>query len=116
MTTQLELTPIPADRAPRDAQPLREALADGEWHTARALRELGFTDRELRVIAEQNAGEFVTGNAGYKLASFATAAEIRECTDRLFSQARKMQQRAIHIQRAAHLRLNAPRRETLSIQ
>jgi hypothetical protein len=96
-------------------QALRNALSDGEWHTARTLlQEHGLNDRELRSIVEFHGEEFVTGNRGYRLMIAATVDEIRESAGRLRAQAEKMFARVVQLECAAHRRLHrAP--ENLSL-
>lgn len=78
-----------------------DELADGRWHTARALVDtLGFDERLVRLIADRSMGQIISGQKGYKLTKCATVEEIDHAERWLLSQARKMTERATEIRRA----------------
>lgn len=83
-----------AQRASQRRADVFTALADGRWHTA---RELGINDRVLRLVAEQSAGEIISGQRGYKLTRHATLDEVTHAEHWLRSQATKMLRRALAI-------------------
>ena len=78
-------------------------LRGGQWITARELtRRTGYSDRMLRAIANESDGQIISGQSGYKLTRCATLDEINHAAGWLLSQAKKMQTRAIAIQRHKH--------------
>ena len=80
---------------------LMSALGDGEWHNARGLSELGFVDRELRVLVEHSAGQIFSypGSPGYKLLASTTHEEFQRATA-LLNQGKKMIHRFVEYKRA----------------
>jgi len=107
-----------------DAQIMREALADGQWHLGRDLtRQIGFDERKLRevaeVISEANENdEIISTNNGYRFMRDATCDEIRVSLGRLESQIKKMTAKLIRRRNAAHRRLAAvpqPAREHITL-
>ena len=83
---------------------LVRALRGAGWQTAKQLRELGFSDRELRDLVEHDErGQILSfpGSPGYKLFDEATLEEI-ERSQALKSQARGMLRRFIRYQRRRH--------------
>ena len=78
------------------------ALKGRGWLTARQLGADKESDkRALRAIAEESEGQIISGQKGYKLTAEATLEEI-EATGWLKSQAKKMMQRWVDIQKVAH--------------
>jgi hypothetical protein len=74
-----------------------------DWLTAAALGRLtGFSDRTLRSIANESDGAIISGQRGYKSTRYATIDEINHASNWLVSQAKKMERRAIAIQRRRH--------------
>ena len=74
------------------------------WVTARKLRALGFTDRELREIAElDDSAEIlsVPGSPGYRLFDESAVCEISRAIS-LRNQGRKMLRRWVRYQRRLH--------------
>ena len=106
-TEQLTLPITP--RAPRDPDAalgvLLSLLAGRRWVHA---RDLGWSDRTLRMLAQVSQGQIISGQAGYCLIEEATPEEIRRAADWLRSQARQMLARSIAIRRRAHVLLHAP--------
>lgn len=110
MTEQLELTertapPLPARGRMRD---LVLVLADrGGWMTRRQLQDQhGFTERELRELAENDNTIPPTlfsypGSPGYKLFRLVTHEEFKHCIS-LRNQGRVMTRRWIRYQRGWH--------------
>lgn len=105
---QLELT----ERAP--AAPIFGRMRDlvavlgdhGGWITSRELKERGFTDRELRELAENDNTIPPTlfsypGSPGYKLFRLVTHEEFKHCIS-LRNQGRVMTRRWIRYQRGWH--------------
>ena len=77
-------------------------LADGQWHTAKAIKETEpqLDERTMRAIAERSDGELLSVQKGYRLTRFATAAEARHAESWLQSQGKKMIARAVEIRNA----------------
>lgn len=103
MTAQpLPFVRIYKDKAARLTARMMRVLGDGRWHSAADLgmTVAGLNDRVARAIAERSNGEILSGQTGYKLTAFATAAECRHAEAVLQSQARKMLARAIEIRNA----------------
>ena len=84
----------------RDLYTLIYLLDDCDWTLASDIP--GFSDRKLRTLANASSGKIISGNRGYKLTRNATIQEIDECTSRLRSQADRMNQRVIEINRVYH--------------
>lgn len=75
-----------------------------DWMTARQLGLASanrFDDRGIRAIAASSPN-VIMGQRGYRHLNHATTDEITNAANRLESQARKMQDRAIAIRRRAH--------------
>lgn len=100
--TQLDLIlSTVTDKAERHTAQVYAALADGQWHTAKALRlTLGVDDRTMRLIADRSHGAILGGQSGYKLTRCASVDEIDHAERWLISQANKMRERAVEIRRA----------------
>ena len=79
-----------------------EILTNSHWVTARVLENYGYTDRELRAIAEASNGRIISGQRGYALMSECTPEEIDRAASWLESQAKKMLARATAIRRRFH--------------
>lgn len=91
----------------RRTDDLVAALRGRGWVTARELRSVGFTDRELRDIVEHDStGQILSypGSPGYRLFDEATLDEIARART-LRSQARAMLNRFLRYQRRGHSRL-----------
>jgi hypothetical protein len=83
---------------------LLRALSDGRWHTAKELKVHGFTDRELRMVVEEDqAGDIFSfpGSPGYKLWKFVTEEEFLQ-SKALLNQGRAMIRRWLRYQRRHH--------------
>lgn len=106
MTTQLELTPPPAD--PTSPAWLENLLRDaGCWMTAGdiVLSTHGQTnERHLRELASASDW-LISGQKGYLHLEHASAEEIAHAANWLESQAKKMGERAGKIRRNAHRRI-----------
>jgi len=90
-----------ADRADQAASLVYAILADGQWHTARAIRlATSLDERTMRLIADRSRGAILGGQNGYKLTRFATGEEADRAERWLQSQARRMTERAVEIRRA----------------
>lgn len=77
------------------------ALSDGRWHLGKSLcADLGTNERVLRQIADDCAGEVISGNQGYKLERYATSVEYFHWENRMRSQARAMLRRIVQARRA----------------
>jgi hypothetical protein len=109
MSTQLDL-----DFADRPASETEDRLRkligvlqiSGRWETRRELERLGFSERELRELVEQDREGRVfsyPGSPGYKLFDLVTDAEFDRCTS-LRSQGEKMVNRFVIYQRRWHRR------------
>ena len=73
------------------------------WVPAAQLERVkGWKERKCRAMAEESNGRVISGQRGYKATECATPKEIRQATNWLWSQARKMSDRAVSIQRVAH--------------
>lgn len=79
-------------------QVFRDALADGDWHTARELARLGLDDRTLRTILEDDPEGYVSTDKGYRRIEMATREDIAKSAARLLSQGRKMVRRGMRLQ------------------
>ena len=90
------------DKAAKLAPRMLRVLADARWHSAADLGMTisGLDDRTCRAIAERSEGQVLSGQSGYKLTCYATAAETRHAEAVLQSQARKMLARATEIRNA----------------
>ena len=90
------------DKAVRVTPLVMRVLSDGRWHPASSLRLAiaDLDDRTIRQIAERSDGEIVSGQFGYRLTAYATAAEARHAEHWLQSQGRKMLARAVEIRNA----------------
>ena len=96
-----ERAAIISKRRDRLIEILRSA---GDWVCAKTLRGHGFTERELRIIVENDTtAEILSypGSPGYKLSENATAIEFKRCLS-LRSQARNMLRRFARYQRRFH--------------
>jgi hypothetical protein len=83
---------------------LIRALKGQGWVKAARLRELGFSDRELRLLVEHDeAGDVLSfpGSPGYKLYEEATIEEIGRCVA-LKNQSRGMMRRFVRYWRRLH--------------
>ena len=86
------------DKAEKHTAAVYAILADGCWHTAKALRLiLGVDDRTMRLIADRSHGAILGGQSGYKLTRCASVDEIDHAERWLLSQAAKMTDRAREI-------------------
>lgn len=86
---------------------LAEAPGDG-WLTAKDLRGAGFSDRELRAIAELDFDADILsfpGSPGYKLWARANEGEIEQADRALIGQAKRMIARGLRYRRRRHGRL-----------
>ena len=90
------------DKAAKLTAKMLRVLDDARWHSAAALGMSvpGLDDRACRAIAERSEGQILSGQSGYKLTCYATAAETRHAEAALQSQARKMLARATEIRNA----------------
>lgn len=66
-----------------------------EWTTARELSNwTGVSTREIRQVAQDYPTLLVTGQRGYKLAAYASDADLQEAVHHLLSRSNKLLQRA----------------------
>lgn len=66
-----------------------------EWTTARELTAwTGLTTRAIRQVAQDYPTLLVTGQRGYKLAAYASQADLQEAVHHLLSRSNKLLQRA----------------------
>ncbi len=80
-------------------------LGDGRWHKGKSLcQSLATNERTIRAIADQSAGQVISGSKGYRLLRYASNEEIDHAEGRLLSQARKMTERAVEIRVARNQR------------
>ncbi len=99
-------TPSGPDLAARTAD-LMAALRGNGWQTARQLEALGFGDRELReIVQNDDSGQIFSfpGSPGYKLFADVTEAEFDRCIA-LKNQGEKMIGRFMVYQRNHHRRM-----------
>jgi hypothetical protein len=109
MTAQLDLDyerKAPPQPIGRMADLVKVLSEHGGWMTRRQLEEKGFTDRELRVLAENDTTVPPTlfsypGSPGYKLFRKVTHEEFARCIS-LRNQGRVMTKRWIRYQRGWH--------------
>lgn len=104
---ELDFTaPAPAAVGPDRLADLIATLRGRGWLTRQQLEQLGFGERELRKLVEQDErAEILSypGSPGYRLFAEATLPEIRRA-DALKSQARPMLRRWLRYQRRLHAR------------
>jgi hypothetical protein len=67
------------------------------WIRAKKLKQrFGISDRDARFLASESV-KIISGDKGYKLASYASLDEVRLFCSRLRSQAQKMNDRAWNV-------------------
>jgi hypothetical protein len=104
MTAQLDLDFSKAEVLDARLAELIHVLRGNGWVKASRLRELGFTDRQLRLLVEHDeAGDVLSfpGSPGYKLFDEATIPEILRCKA-LKNQVRGMLRRYLRYWRRLH--------------
>ena len=108
MSEQLQFDLTKAPKRPFVSNRLEELIAilegSGRWMKRSELQQLGFTDRELRELAEIDATEEIfsyPGSPGYKAHKFVTEEEFKGCSS-LRSQGKKMIHRFIRYWRRRH--------------
>ena len=79
-------------------------LSGRGWVTARDLRHIG-SDRTVRLLAEASNGQIISGQRGYHLTCQASVEDCLHAAAWLRSQARRMTNRAMDIERAMHQRV-----------
>lgn len=73
------------------------------WQTREQIcRGLGWTDRRVRAAREASGGVVIFGQHGLKHMRHATPEEAMACKNTLISQATKMQQGALEVDRSFH--------------
>ena len=99
MTSQLELIAPKLPKVNGDmVARLCAELKGGDWVTSRVLSWDGYSERELRAIANASKGAIITGQKGYKLNVEATEDERKHAANWLRHQAREMLRRADEIE------------------
>jgi hypothetical protein len=101
-TWQAPTLPWPArvaKKADAHEQDVYDALADGQWHTAKSL---GMNERMVRAVAERSRGAILGGQHGYRLTQHATLDEILHAEHWLRSQGTKMLRRSYEIGQIRH--------------
>lgn len=80
-----------------------DLLSDGQWWKGRVLCAVLHTnERVIRQIADRQQGAVISSDHGYKLTRFASLNEIDHAANRLRSQAKRMEERAMQYERAKH--------------
>lgn len=93
-----------------DVAALMEMLRGRGWMKASEISEITATcgagpvwsDRKIRAIASESGGRILSSDKGYKLTTDCTPEEERHARERLLSQAKQMQQRAVDIAKVFH--------------
>lgn len=101
---QLELRPFQSSPADPNAAELRRILRERPaWLSARDLAKLtGWSDRQIRQLANASDGWIISGQAGYKHVLNATQEEVHHSSAWLISQGKQMIRRGLDQRRRAH--------------
>ena len=88
---------------PRVARMIAILRAVDGWCTAAHFkRTMDWSDRLCRELANQSRGWILSGNKGYLYTPHATVTDFTECNGRIYSQGKRMLQRAVEQQRVYH--------------